>query len=41
MIILREIPGKMEVVGLLLMTAGMVFGGISSFVVRDRSVKKG
>ncbi|AFK07042.1 DMT(drug/metabolite transporter) superfamily permease [Mesotoga prima MesG1.Ag.4.2] len=41
MIILREIPGKMEVVGLLLMTAGMVLGGISSFVMRDRSVKKG
>jgi len=39
MILLKEIPGKMEVIGLLLMTAGMVFGGTSSFIMRDRSVK--
>ncbi|PVD16311.1 multidrug transporter [Mesotoga sp. Brook.08.105.5.1] len=40
MIILREIPGKMEVIGLLLMTAGMIFGGTSSYMLRDRGVKK-
>jgi drug/metabolite transporter (DMT)-like permease len=39
MILLKEIPGKMEVIGLLLMTAGMIFGGTSSFIMRDRSVK--
>ncbi|RLL81723.1 DMT family transporter [Mesotoga sp. BH458_6_3_2_1] len=39
MILLKEIPGKMEVLGLLFMTAGMIFGGTSSFIMRDRSVK--
>jgi len=39
MVLLKEIPGKMEVIGLLMMTAGMIFGGTSSFITRDRSVK--
>ncbi|HDP78883.1 MAG TPA: DMT family transporter [Mesotoga infera] len=39
MVLLKEIPGRMEVIGLLMMTAGMIFGGTSSFIMRDRGVK--